>query len=247
MNLIVDIGNTNTKLAVFQHNEIIYDTRTDFISCKDALQDVISLYPDVNKVIISSVAQVFGTVPAYLSTLQLYVLELNANTPLPIQIAYGTPSTLGLDRIAALVAADAIFHGQNVLIFDFGTAITIDLLEANGTFRNGNISPGLNTRFRALNHFTSRLPLLFPVNKDDLFGNNTNEAIICGVQNGIVFEVKAYIEEVKRRYSQIKVIFSGGDADFFAERLKNDIFVNSKLVLRGLNRILEYNAKSSTK
>jgi type III pantothenate kinase len=246
MNLIADIGNTNTKIAVFQQDELIFDTRIAFNDLQE-INRVISLYSDIKQAIVCSVSHEAKPIIEYIKNQQVPVVEFNAQTPVPIKIEYGTRNTLGLDRIAALVGAGNIWPNTNVLVVDFGTAITIDLLTDNGTFKGGNISPGLNTRFKALNHYTQRLPLLKPVNENVLMGTDTQQAIICGVQNGIDFEIKSYIEILEKQFSQIKVIFSGGDADFFARRLKNGIFVDSKLVLRGLNRILEYNAQSNTK
>ncbi len=138
-----------------------------------------------------------------------------------------------------------LYPGNNVLIVDFGTAITFDFVSAEGEFLGGNISPGAATRFRALHHFTDTLPLCsFPQQeKPTLLGDSTRSAIESGVVNGIVYEIEGYIRDLEQRYEDLRIVFTGGESDFFAKRLKNTIFATYDLVAYGLNRILEYNAK----
>ena len=124
-----------------------------------------------------------------------------------------------------------------------GTAITFDILTSGGEYLGGNISPGLVMRFRALHAFTSQLPLL---EKDEFSadpGTDTRTAIISGVQKGILYEIHGYMEHFSEQYPGLKVILTGGDADFFADKLKRPIFVVPNLVLCGLNFILDYNAQ----
>ena len=108
----------------------------------------------------------------------------------------------------------------------------------------GNISPGIQTRFNALNQNTKQLPLLKINTEASFWGLSTEEAICSGVQNGAIFEIDSYISRFKELNVRSKVILTGGDAYFFAKNLKNPIFVNLNLVLTGLNTILEYNAKN---
>jgi len=170
---------------------------------------------------------------------------LSAETPLPIQNAYKTKLTLGYDRIADAVGAYSMFPGVNVLIIDAGTAITIDLLTAEGEFYGGNISPGLDLRFRALNEFTSKLPLIKKKEYHPFLGKTTEEAILSGVLSGAAFELDGYIDKLRIQYPDLKIILTGGDIKFFVKKLKNIIFVHSNLNLTGLNRILEYNVEKN--
>ena len=151
---------------------------------------------------------------------------------------YGTPHTLGADRIYASVGAHSLFPGKDCVIIDFGTAITFDFLTSRGEFLGGNISPGLDTRFRALNHFTGKLPLLERVDSVELVGNSTTGAMESGVILGTLFEIEGYI----RNYPGYNFIFTGGDAIFFAEKLKSPIFVVCNLVLMGLSQIAKTDA-----
>ena len=143
--------------------------------------------------------------------------------------------------MAAAVGANNIFPHTNVLVVDCGTAITIDFVSAIGRFEGGNISLGLNTRFKALSSFTSKLPLVDIADGYPLIGKNTTDAIRAGVLNSTIFELDTYIELFSGLYPDLKVIFTGGDAFFFDGKLKNTIFVVPNLVVQGLNRILEYN------
>ena len=129
------------------------------------------------------------------------------------------------------------------MVIDAGTAITYDFINDKNEYIGGNISPGLKLRFRALYHFTDKLPLMEPKNYNQLYGLSTEEAILAGVQNGMIYEVDKTIEKFKEFYSNLKVIITGGDAEFFDKKLKYSFFVHFNLVALGLNRILEYNGE----
>ena len=174
-----------------------------------------------------------------------YFLWFDEHVSVPITIAYETKDTLGKDRIAAVVGANYLQPGQNILVIDAGTAITYELLDASGTFQGGNISPGLTTRFRSLNQFTKQLPLIKEKNEVPFIGTSTETAILAGVVNGIVFEMDGYINKLKAECGDIFVFLTGGHSFYFERRLKNHIFADANLVLVGLNRILEYNAKKN--
>ena len=147
-----------------------------------------------------------------------------------------------LEDLAAAVGATVLYPGRNVLIVDFGTAVTIDLVTADNTFRGGCISPGMKTRFRALHDYTACLPLCGPTESGELQGLTTEEAIRLGVMNSLTFEIEGYMARMEKKIDDLCVIFTGGDAKYFAKRIKNTIFANCNLVFCGLDRILEYNA-----
>ena len=172
-------------------------------------------------------------------------MELSSVTPVPIKNNYRSKSTLGLDRLAAAVGAASLFPDNDLLIIDAGTAITYDIVDKENGFMGGNISPGLRTRFRSLHHFTGRLPLLNPVAEWPDIGTTTEEAIQSGVLTGILSEVESVIELMKKKWPELRVIVTGGDAEFFDKKLKSSIFVKFEITLLGLNRILEYNVKNN--
>jgi len=170
-------------------------------------------------------------------------IELDHHTPIPLINRYRTPDTLGYDRIAAAVGAYTIYPEKNVLVIDAGTAITYDLVTGGGEYMGGNISPGMAIRFKSLNKYTNRLPLLEPsIEEPPLLGSSTKEAIQSGVINGILFELDGFIGDVSRLHPELKVVLTGGDAKYFEGKLKSSIFVDLNLNLIGLNRILEHNA-----
>lgn len=242
MNLIIDLGNTNSKLGVFQKGTIIELFRFNNLE-KRHIVDILFKYPKINKSIISSVVDINAEITNYLYQNLKYSIELNYKTRSPIKIKYNSKSTLGNDRIAGVVGANNIFPNSNVMVIDIGTAITYDFISDKNIFIGGNISPGLNLRYKALNKFTSRLPLLEKKEIFDFIGTDTNSAIISGVQNGIIYEIDAYIDEFNSQHEDCKIILTGGDSFFFETKLKNAIFAEPNLVLIGLNKILEYNAQ----
>jgi len=169
------------------------------------------------------------------------VISLDHYTPLPFKVIYGTKESLGYDRIAGASGAFKYFRGKDVLIFDAGTAITIDHLNAAGEYRGGNISPGLQSRFRCLHEYTAGLPLtekdmVFPV-----FGSDTRTAIVAGVQKGIIFELTGYIDEFSAVHPGCSIVATGGDSEFLMPFLKKEVIVKPDLVLEGLDLILDYN------
>jgi len=200
-------------------------------------------HPQLNKVILSSVKPHDGELTRFLSENFEQFIELDHRTELPIQNLYETPETLGKDRLAAAVGANELFPDRNLLIIDAGTAITYDLVSENNQFIGGNISPGLAMRFKALNHFTGKLPLVDYRGDFELIGRNTIEAVRAGVQNGILFEIAQTIDLFNRNYQNLQIIMTGGDSNFFDKKLNYSIFVHFNLTLIGLNRILEHNAK----
>ncbi|HAX95268.1 MAG TPA: type III pantothenate kinase [Prolixibacteraceae bacterium] len=242
MNLIIDIGNSLTKVYLFDEGRAV----ESFVIDKTIIpfiQQLLIDYKSIKRAIISSTRDYDPEISGLLDKLPDGWSELTSETELPIANKYKTPETLGKDRLAAVVGAQTLFPGRNVLVIDAGTAITYDIINELGEYYGGSISPGLLMRFRALHQFTGRLPLLMPRDRFEFPGNSTEEAIISGVEQGILFEIEAYIAHFKKNYKNLEVIFTGGDSNFFDSKLKNSFFVCSNLVAFGLNRILDHNAK----
>jgi type III pantothenate kinase len=242
MNLIFDIGNSSTKIALYDGYEKIKSLRTKHFHC-DELERIFSpLQKKIDKVIVSTVRDT----PEFiidLATLNIpFVHVLSYKSELPIKNEYQTPETLGPDRIAAVAGAHLHFPGKKVLIIDAGSAITYDFL-AGKSYKGGNISPGLSMRFKALHKFTGKLPLASTTEKIHSPGRNTIEAITAGVINGIVYEINEYIRTFEKRYTEIKVVLTGGDSGYLKERLDHNVTFLPEIVIDGLNYILEYNAK----
>ena len=238
MELIIDIGNTYTKIAVFEHNRLLYSEQfqpADSTTINNLLAD----YP-VTRAIISSVKKEKEKWEALL-TKKVDLIYFNNEMTSGITNHYLTPQTLGPDRLAAVIGAYHCYPGQSNLVIDGGTAITYDWVDAKGNYFGGSISPGLNMRYKALNNYTAGLPL---IEADESFtaksGNSTATAIQSGVQNGLKYELEGFIKSYKKDEEELNIILTGGDAIFFDTLLKNSIFapyikIEPQLVLKGLN------------
>jgi type III pantothenate kinase len=240
MNLCLDIGNTLTKAAVFENDILVYSGSFSHFDLA-AAEEILRKY-GVEQGIISSVREDDPVLFTGMADLLARLIILRSDTKIPVINTYKTPETLGKDRLAAVVGANYMYPGKNILVVDAGSAITFDFISEAGIYRGGNIAPGLSMRFRALHEYTRRLPLLEPGIDPPLLGTTTGEAIVAGVQNGILFETLVYIQELQKECKDLITLVTGGDAKFFDNKLKNVIFVIPDLVLIGLNRILNFNA-----
>ncbi len=240
-NLILDIGNTRSKIAVVSDGEVVYTQACQRLkpdelisacgrfSVSAAIASVVGSMPDFDKLIPSEIKNNFHL--------------LSYRSRLPITIDYDTPETLGMDRVAAAVGARVLSSSKDpLLVVDAGSCITIDLLDQNDVYRGGAIAPGLRMRFRALHEFTAALPL---VDSDEqytsLAGRNTNDSILSGVQEAAVLEIQGFAERYRAAMPALKLFLTGGDADFFAKRLFFPKFANSNLLYIGLDKILRMN------
>ncbi|MCX6254622.1 MAG: type III pantothenate kinase [Bacteroidia bacterium] len=240
MNLIVDIGNTITKLAVYDGREKLSISRVNELSCEE-LEKELSAFK-IKKAIVSSVKKLPPYIPDLFFANIPFVHFLSHKSKFPFKIEYETPETLGTDRIAAVAGAFNFFPGAEILVIDAGSAITFDFLSAD-IYKGGNISPGLTMRFKALNKFTGRLPLVSPTNNYTFPGRNTIDAITAGVITGVTYEINEYIRTFEKRHSDFKIILTGGDSGFIKDKINYQLTYMPDIVIDGLNNILEYNAK----
>jgi type III pantothenate kinase len=231
-NLLIDIGNTSVK-AAFANGDILEDSvryeGTDVVGFVSRLLSS----REVSIVAISSVRDFPSGYFFPLEALCRKLLIFDHNIPIPLVNHYETPSTLGSDRLLSALAASFLFPGLDSIVFDFGTALTIDFVSAKREFYGGNISPGLETRFNALSDYTGKLPRCSRPNELMEQGRHTKGAIESGVVLGLIFEVEGYMDKYKDHF----FIFTGGDANYFAEKVKKPIFVVYNLVLMGLAHV----------
>ncbi|RUT78156.1 type III pantothenate kinase [Ancylomarina longa] len=240
LHLIIDIGNTKTKTALFKQGKMIlleYSSDTE----EKIIRAMIAEHPDIKHSIVSSVRDFPESLILLLKSHCRKVFFFDSHLPVPIENLYESKSTLGYDRLAACIGASGKYPNQNILVIDAGTAITFDFVNSQNQYIGGCISPGLEMRFKALNHFTKKLPLLSHKDEFSLIGKNTHDAILNGVQNGIVFEVDSYITKLKAKHTEFKVVITGGDAKFICHSIQNFSQLESDILLIGLNRILEFN------
>lgn len=236
MNLVIDYGNTRIKAALFGgtklHEKFLFSTSEQLKNFLEKEKFEHSL--------VSSVNELTDEVLSWINCAGQKLL-LATNLPLPINILYATPATLGVDRIAAVCGTMEIFPKRNCLVIDAGTCINYEFIDAGLNYHGGAISPGIQMRFAAMHKFTARLPLIKEFNKAELVGNSTESCMASGVVNGVLAEVNGIIEQYSQKFPDLGVILCGGDAYFFENNLKQPIFAAPDLVLYGLNRILEHN------
>ena len=243
MNLVIDIGNSRIKIAVFDGDAQVFlheEEKPD----PEILQQLIARY-SIDSLIYTSVrADEYFDFSRFSSGIRVF--KFSHSLKLPIQNRYKTPHTLGLDRLAGVIGAHQQFPGQAALVIDSGTCITFDLVDDKGIYQGGSIAPGLQMRLRAMHQFTGKLPEItldafFDETKS--YGADTREAMLSGAVNGILYEIEGYIRFFQGKYPDLKVILCGGDASFFDTRLKNSIFalhimLQPHLVLAGLNTVV---------
>ncbi|MFY7672639.1 type III pantothenate kinase [Tenacibaculum sp. MEBiC06402] len=238
MDLIIDVGNTRVKVAVFEKDnlkELVVFQKGKIIS---EIKKIVKKFT-ISEGIISAVATLSEKKLLKLHEI-LKLIELNHNTNVPFNNNYTTPNTLGVDRIALAAYAASNHPNKNVLVIDAGTCITFDFVN-KGNYLGGAISPGLKMRYKSLHNYTSKLPLLETQEPFSFIGDNTNNCIHSGVVNGIINEIDGVINQYKSKYQDLTVVLTGGDTNFLAKQLKNHIFANPNLVLEGLHKILIYN------
>ncbi|MCX6274165.1 MAG: type III pantothenate kinase [Bacteroidetes bacterium] len=238
MNLIIDIGNTRTKVFVFDGERLLADHT--FRKLTSALLSKILSGHNFDASILSSVVKT-GSATAKLLRKKTDFVQLSQNTSLPFRNEYKSKETLGNDRVANAAGALKTFPGKHCLIIDAGTCVKYDFINKSKKYLGGAISPGLMMRYRALHQFTSKLPLVKPSGSVQLTGKTTKESIISGVQLGILNEMEGYIRQYSLKYKGLKVILTGGDAVYFAHLLNFPIFAAPKLTAIGLNEILQHN------
>jgi len=236
MELVIDSGNTFSKAGWFENNQLI---RSAFGLQFEELARLVKTMP-ADRAIISSVSI---STEEFVNALQLNVpvLRLTNETPLPIGIDYSTPSTLGVDRLAAAAGASYLRPDRDLMVIDAGTCITYDLIDRHGVFQGGAIAPGMRMRFRAMHTLTQRLPLIEEYEAQELIGKSTRGAMQSGVIHGMTAEIEGMARAYQDIYPDLEIVMCGGDLDFFESRLKLPIFAVPELVLIGLNRILQYN------
>jgi len=239
MNLVIDIGNTQIKVAVFQETILIFK---DQFSSDQLISRVLSISEQYNikEGIISHVTSLDQTLLSELKKI-VQLIELDYQTKLPFVNKYLTPKTIGVDRLALIAGAKGQFPNQNVLVIDAGSCITFDFLNKNEEYFGGDISPGIEMRYKAVNNYTANLPLLKKIEMIPELGDSTKNAIHRGVLNGVNKEIEGVITQYKSKYQKLTVVLTGGDTIFLAKNLKSSIFAIPNFLLEGLNSILIHN------
>jgi type III pantothenate kinase len=236
--LCLDLGNTRFKWAVFSNGKI----RHNGVLREDGVEDLgkcIETYkPD--KSILSSVVN-HPAIQEELLKANTRFHKLDHHSRVPITTPVGKPETIGADRLALVVAAAHYFPENNNLVIGLGSAVTYNYINRFHQFIGGSISPGMEMRFKALEAFTAKLPLVNPHWNFPLLGYDTKTNIQSGVIFGMAKEIDGVIEAYEERYENLHVMMTGGDAHYFMPFMKKKITVDPDLIFKGLYVISEYN------
>ena len=231
--LIIDEGNTRCKLALFQNDSIITEQN------QARVEDLQWANITASKVLFSSVRR--SETPDFLQHQfpELYHWDNDGNLPFPSR--YQTPKTLGRDRIANVMALHFLTT-KNVakVAIDFGSCITIDIVNQEGIYTGGSISPGFTMQLKALHNYTGQLPLIEPNTAEKDWGDSTASSILTGVMKGINKMIIAMMEDISNQYEPVEFHITGGESKYFEFPNKNHIFANQNLTLIGLKEILKH-------
>lgn len=243
MKLIIDKGNTRTKIAVFKEAEMLYLNAVTALNIS-LIYDIISNYKITHTIYCSVLKEEQTEILNYLSS-QTQLLIMSEDLELPIRINYLPKYSLGNDRIAAMVGVSLLYQKKSAIVIDAGSCICVDYINSNSEYKGGSISLGFQMKSKALNTFTAALPLVeIDNNIPPICSNNTYNCIKSGIINGTLLELKgmiSYYTELEK--AEIEIILTGGDAKLISSILGTKNIVEEHLVLKGLNIILEYNTK----
>ncbi len=240
MNLIIDLGNSKIKAAVFEGDTLKSKAIIGYEDWKNDVENIIKKNENINNVIIANVSKVqkesFSFIEKYAS---LFFVSTESNFPFTNN--YETPTTLGIDRLVLATGAVLSFPNKNRLVIDAGTCVTYDFIDENNYYHGGAISPGIRLRYESLHNYTAKLPLLTKVDEEYLIGTSTSKSIHSGVLNGLSLEIDGFINRYSEKYKNFIIILTGGDTEFLAKRLKNTIFANQNFLLESLNQTFQFN------
>ena len=243
MILTIDVGNTNIKVAVFKHVNLIEKFVFQKKELKNNFENILKKFPNCTNAVLSSVANLEEMDVSWLKN-QFNLLEISHNSAFPFKNLYGTPKTLGVDRMVLAAGAVLLYPNQNTLIIDAGTCVTYDFVTHTNEYLGGAISPGLRLRYESLHNFTAKLPLLSKKAPENFIGNNTTEAIHSGVVNALCYEIEGFVSEYSVKNEQFTIILTGGDTNFLANRLKSIIFADENFLLKSLQQLYTYSLQN---
>jgi len=233
-----DFGNTRRKLGVFT-NEVIEKVIVLADDSLETMRELIEKYRP-ERSILSSVIDHDPALEEFLAKHTQYH-RLSHLTKLSFTTLVGKPETIGADRLALLAAAVRFYPKKNNLIIALGTCITYNFIDKYHRFAGGGISPGMEMRLKALNHYTAKLPIVEADSNVPLIGYDTATNILSGVVLGMVYEIDGFIDEYAKKFDNFNVVLTGGDMVHLGSHLKNKIFADPELIFKGLYAISELN------
>lgn len=249
MLLAIDIGNTNIVLGLFSGEKLVHKFRLETIKTKseeDYAIDMVELFLNnkVDCLKISAVA-IASVVPNLTGVIEKAVkkfyssddaLIVGKNIKLDIVIDIKNKQEVGFDRLINSIAGYKKFGG-NLIIIDFGTATTFDVVGENGQYFGGVIAPGVNLSIKALHDMTAQLPKIQAKPQKNVIGKSTFEAMNSGIYFGYISLVEGLIGRIKAEYKKdMKVIITGGLSPLFKGAIASDA-VCPDLTLEGLKMV----------
>lgn len=238
-NLLVDIGNTAVKAAWADGMTLGRSFRYQGEKSVDFILSLTSKKkPEV--MVISSVYEISPSDGQRFKNECTTLVILDSAHPSFLR-ENGLPDYITYDRAASIMAARYLFKRRGCTVVDLGTTLTVDFTDSEGRYIGGNISLGCRTRIKALNRYSRALPRINMPQEVETVGNTLESSMASGVVSGIVFELSGYFG----LYPESIIVFTGGDANYFAKRIKNSIFVVCNLVLIGLAQIADRYVKKN--
>ncbi len=250
MLLTIDIGNTNITLGLFSEDKLLQKWRLNSDQTKIAdtyAIDIIELFLNnsidclkITGVIIASVVPkltgiISEAVKKFYNDKVLIIGEKSVK--LNIDIKLNNKSEIGADRLVNGIAGYKKFGG-GLIIIDFGTATTFDVIGEQGEYLGGIIAPGINLSIKALHDMTAQLPKIKVKKQENVIGKSTVEAMNSGIYFGYISLVEGLVKRIKNEYQKpMKVILTGGLSTLFENAISEIDYVDSDLILEGLRII----------
>jgi type III pantothenate kinase len=240
MILVIDVGNTQIKAAVFEEDTMQFKEIISYSEWQNAIKIILNNFKNIHNIVVASVGKLSSADFLNLNR-NVKVTFISKTFNFPFRNLYETPATLGIDRMVLATGAVLQFPKINRLVIDAGTCITYDYIDSNNNYLGGAISPGIRLRYQSLHNYTAKLPLLTLEEPISIIGQSTIQSIHSGVVHGVVNEIDAFIEVFMAKNENFIIILTGGDTDFLAKRLKNTIFANPNFLLESLNQTFQFN------
>jgi type III pantothenate kinase len=245
MLLAIDIGNSSTKIGVFDNAKLTKRLIIPTIRSKTAADIYLSVEEELNQIF--SAIVISSVVPELNEAFRALGEKYFNKTPVfvdnradfGLEIKYFPPENLGIDRLVAAFAAARIY-GAPVIVCDFGTATTIDVVNSKNEYLGGIITPGINTLSEALFIKTSKLPRVEIRKPETVIGNSTAQSIQSGVFYGYIGLTEGILKRMIAELGEKpKTVATGGFANLIAENCGLIETVDENLMLEGLRLIYE--------
>lgn len=233
LTLCIDEGNTNAKFGLFAEDSLVKIEKVKGDDDWGKTIKSIGGSQSIDKIIVSSSVEDYDRIKTFVNGYNHVIIE--DVMQIPLEIEYKTPQTLGKDRVISSFAASKLFPLEHCAIFDIGTCMTSNFLHKGKTFKGGNIAPGFAMRLDSMHNYTAKLPKVPLESNDYYIGQNTTEALQNGAYYGMLYEMRGFVAELKKKCNQVRTLLTGGSAKYFAIRMEKSIFVDPFLNLKGLH------------